>query len=201
MWPAFPTSQYYGGSATTRYPQRASRLPPDRLAAEQVGRYRIASHVHWCPFRRGSASGYTPVASPRAAHHSLGPGLPPPKSHRRQKRTGQKPRPVQHHEATHPPDSPGRRRLTGLPAPVQFPYAFSSSLAGTSRLAVPTRPYIVEAASSLAPNPGSGLPPASTDHCDDRRRVPPPARLTPAPRGARLFSSTLSTTAASGGFR
>jgi hypothetical protein len=52
-----------------------------------------------------------------------------------------------------------------------------SSLAGTRRLAVPTRPYIVEAAPGLAPDPGFDLPPASTGHCDDRRRAPPPARL------------------------
>ena len=56
----------------------------------------------------GSAPSYTPAASPRAAHRSLGPGLPPPKSHRRRERAGQKPRPAQHRKATHPPDSAGR---------------------------------------------------------------------------------------------
>ena len=50
------------------------------------------------------------------------------------------------------------------------------SLAGTNRLVVPVRPYVVEAAPGLAPNPGLGLPPASTDHCDDQRRAPPLAR-------------------------
>ena len=69
---------------------------PGRLPVP-VGRHRAASHVHWHPFRRGSAPSYTPVASPRAAHRSLGPGLPPPKSHRRRKRAGQNPRPAQHH--------------------------------------------------------------------------------------------------------
>jgi len=32
MWSALQTSEYYDGSATIRYPQRALRLPADRLA-------------------------------------------------------------------------------------------------------------------------------------------------------------------------
>lgn len=52
-----------------------------------------------------------------------------------------------------------------------------SSLADTNRLVVSVRPYVVEAASSFALNPGLRLPPASTGHCDDQRRVPPPARF------------------------
>jgi hypothetical protein len=51
-----------------------------------------------------------------------------------------------------------------------------SSLAGTNRLVVPIRPYVVEAAPGLTPNPGISLPPASTGHCDDQRRTPPSAR-------------------------
>src|SRR5256714_13218692 len=51
-----------------------------------------------------------------------------------------------------------------------------SSLAGTGRLVVSTRPYVVRAAPGLAPNPGSGLPSTSTGHCDDRRRASQPAR-------------------------
>lgn len=75
-----------------------------------------------------------------------------------------------------------------------------SLLAGTNHLVVSVRPYVVEAAPSLTPNPGLGLPPASTGHCDDRRRAPPPA-ITSAPRGARDFSSTHNTIADSGGSR
>ena len=177
MHAALLRSEYYDGSATTRCPQRASRLPttpPDTGSARAApGRFpRSLMSV-----ATGSASSYTPAASPRAAHRSLGPGLPPPKSHRRRERAGQKPRPVQHHKATHPPDSAGRGRLTGLLPLVRFPYAFPSSLAGTSRLVVPARPYIVEAAPDLTPDPGIDLPPASTGHCDDRRRASHPARL------------------------
>ena len=46
MWPAFPTSEYYGDSVTTRPQQRALRLPADRLVAGREGRRRVASHVH-----------------------------------------------------------------------------------------------------------------------------------------------------------
>jgi hypothetical protein len=60
MWPAFPASEYCGGSATTRRQQRASRLPVHRLAAGRRGRRRVASHVHWSSFRRGRCP-----ASPR----------------------------------------------------------------------------------------------------------------------------------------
>lgn len=51
-----------------------------------------------------------------------------------------------------------------------------SSLAGTNRLVVSVRPYVVEAASGLTPNPGFSLPPASTGPCEDRRRASHPAR-------------------------
>ena len=59
---------------------------------------------------------------------------------------------------------------------IQFPYTFLSLLAGTSRLVVPTRPYVVRAAPSLTPNPGIGLPSASTGRCDNQRRASQPAR-------------------------
>jgi hypothetical protein len=138
--------------------------------------------------------------------HRLGPhiavlaqGLPPPKSHRRWERTSQ----------THGPPSTAKRSIhqiqqtaddsRGFRHRFSFLTPFPSPLAGTSRPVVPARPYIVETASSLTPNPGLSLPPASTSHCDDRRRALPPARLPSAPRGARDFSSTHKTIAFSGG--
>ena len=45
MWPALPASEYYDGSATPRRPQRALRLPTDRVALGRDGRRRVASHV------------------------------------------------------------------------------------------------------------------------------------------------------------
>ncbi len=49
MWPAFPASDYYGGSATIRRHQRTTRLP---AARRREGRQRIASHVHPVTGRR-----------------------------------------------------------------------------------------------------------------------------------------------------
>jgi len=46
MHAAFLRSEYYGGSATTRCPQRASRLPTNPLDAGREGRHRVVSHVH-----------------------------------------------------------------------------------------------------------------------------------------------------------
>jgi hypothetical protein len=51
-----------------------------------------------------------------------------------------------------------------------------SSLAGTTHLVVEGRPYVVETAPSLTPNPGLSLSPASTGPCENRRRTPPSAR-------------------------
>ncbi|MDT7714861.1 MAG: hypothetical protein QOH09_853 [Pseudonocardiales bacterium] len=46
MWPAFPTSKYYGDSATIWCPQLALCLPAARPDAEREGQPQIASHVH-----------------------------------------------------------------------------------------------------------------------------------------------------------
>jgi len=66
-------------------------------------------------------------------------------------------------------DSRGVSHWFSLLAPIP------SLLASTSRLVVSARLYVVEAAPGLSPDPGSGLPPASTGHCDDQRRTPPSA--------------------------
>ena len=85
MWPAFPTSEYYGGSATPRCQQRALRLPADRLAAGREGRHRVASHVHCVPFD-GLGAQLHPDGIARTAHRSLGPGLRLPISYRQPER-------------------------------------------------------------------------------------------------------------------
>jgi len=46
MHAALLRSEYYGGSATTRCPQRASRLPTNPPDAGRGGRHRVVSHVH-----------------------------------------------------------------------------------------------------------------------------------------------------------
>jgi hypothetical protein len=63
MWPAFPTADYYGSSATPRRQQRTVRLPrPVRVG----GRRRDASHVHHQPVGRVGAQLYPGGI---AAHH------------------------------------------------------------------------------------------------------------------------------------
>jgi hypothetical protein len=57
MWPAFPTSDYYGSSATPRRPQRTVRLPRTRRGGSG-GHRRDASHVHHRPLGRVGAQLY-----------------------------------------------------------------------------------------------------------------------------------------------
>jgi hypothetical protein len=75
-------------------------------------------------------------------------------------------------QTAHPPDSTRPLTSHGASAADSLALGLPSSLAGTRRLVVPTRPYVVRAAPSLAPDPGSSLPSASTDRCDDQRRSP-----------------------------
>lgn len=49
MSPAFPASDYYEGSATTRHHQPTVNLPITQPAARWGGRYPVASHVHYPP--------------------------------------------------------------------------------------------------------------------------------------------------------
>jgi len=47
MWPAFPASDYYGGSAMPDDPQRATRLPTRPDLADRAGGWsQGSSHVH-----------------------------------------------------------------------------------------------------------------------------------------------------------
>jgi hypothetical protein len=57
MWPAFPTSDYYGSSATPRRQQRTVRLPRTRRGGSG-GHRRDASHVHHQPVGRVGAQLY-----------------------------------------------------------------------------------------------------------------------------------------------
>src|SRR5262245_37607596 len=48
MWPALPTSEYYGGSVPPWHHRLTVRLPADGLAGRRVGRCQSGSHVR-CP--------------------------------------------------------------------------------------------------------------------------------------------------------
>jgi len=49
MWPAFPASDYYGGSAPPAKPRRTMRLSATGLADRNRGRLVDGSHVHHSP--------------------------------------------------------------------------------------------------------------------------------------------------------
>jgi hypothetical protein len=55
MRPAFPVSEYYGGSAPLRPHEPTVGLPAAALAARSDGRRRSGSHVHHVPIDGGSA--------------------------------------------------------------------------------------------------------------------------------------------------
>jgi hypothetical protein len=50
MWSAFPTSDYYGGSAPSSNRQPTVGLPATGLVDRRVGRSKDGSHVHHVPF-------------------------------------------------------------------------------------------------------------------------------------------------------
>lgn len=47
MWPAFPTSDYYGSSAPSKSPQLATRLPLRLHETGTLGDDLEGSHVHY----------------------------------------------------------------------------------------------------------------------------------------------------------
>src|SRR3954469_16556746 len=49
MWPAFPASDYYGGSATSRPAEPTTNRPAADLEGRPTGPARDASHVHHTP--------------------------------------------------------------------------------------------------------------------------------------------------------
>ena len=77
MWSAFPTSDYYEGSAPTRAHQSTTDLPATALAGRRGGRPRAGSHVHHAPVDGGGAQ-LCPAASP---HLRRRPSLWPPHRH------------------------------------------------------------------------------------------------------------------------
>ena len=82
MWPAFPTSDYYEGSAPSRAHQSTTDLPAAALAGRRGGRSRDGSHVHHAPVDGGGAqlcscslATGTPQAFPVASPPAFGTGF------------------------------------------------------------------------------------------------------------------------------
>ena len=184
MWPAFPTSDYYEGSAPLRGQQSTANLPATGLAGRRGGQPRSGSHVHHRPVDGGGARLFpcsfalgTPQSSPgsprrRQQCHRGGDRRMPP--------GGRVLRP-----GPHPPGWSRFFSLEGVPPPVHSCCTFPSRLPGPSRLAVPARPVVVGAAPTRPCTSRVRLPPASAACCD-RPKVGsflPPGHM--APRGAR----------------
>ena len=69
MWTAFPSSDYYGGSAPSRAHQATVALPARLQVAARVGRARKGSHVHCVPVGGGGVqlcSGSIAASTPQA---------------------------------------------------------------------------------------------------------------------------------------
>ena len=69
MRTAFPSSDYYGGSAPPRGPRPTTSLPAAALAARPDGRPRGGSHVHHVPIDGGGAQlfpGSLAVSTPQS---------------------------------------------------------------------------------------------------------------------------------------
>jgi hypothetical protein len=87
MWRAFPSSDYYGGSAPGRTQRATVALPAGPLAADREGQARQGSHVHCvtvggvgAQLCSGSISASTPqaflAASRTGVNHRPGSRLP-----------------------------------------------------------------------------------------------------------------------------
>ncbi len=171
MWPAFPASEYYDGSATPRRQQRASRLPDEQLAVAREGQRRVASHVHCRPLRRDRCPALPRWHRPARTSQSW---TGPPTAQLKQtaevgrrgtaasRRTTEQPI----HQGRQAADvSRGFRRWFSVLTPVR-PRSRARAVWWCRH--VPTLSGLLPA---LPPTRGSGLPSASTVRCDGRRRA------------------------------
>jgi hypothetical protein len=162
MWPALPTAEYYGDSATPGRRQPTADLPAAVLAARREGRHPDASHVHCVPVGRGGAQLFPgslatgtpqafPVASLVAKVVTFGVAATVILSGaRRALLTG-----------PHPPGSSRLCRLRGFHHWFTTRCTVLPCLPDPGRLAVPTRPVVVRAAPTLPGASQAGLPSAS----------------------------------------
>jgi len=157
MWPAFPTAEYYGGSATTRRHQRTLRLPVRLLAADDEGD--TGSLPTFTRDRLlGSLPSSTPTASPGPHTAVLD------RTSRRPHITGDGSGPrIRGPAPQHSPSVRFDRLLAsdGASTTGSLSLHLPTLLAGTRRLTVPTCPYVVSAAPGLTRSSGLDLRSAS----------------------------------------
>ena len=182
MWPAFPTSDYYGGSAPSRAISRRRACPPPAWLAGGEGdpgtvpTFTIApvdgvgAQLFPCSLATGTPQTFPVASRPATSHRPR--SRPPSTSGGRALLPG--------------PDPPGWSRCHRLRGFHRWflTYTFPSRLPDPGRLAVPTRPVVVRAAPTLPRASRVRLPPASPACCDSPAVGPftPPGHM--APRGA-----------------
>jgi hypothetical protein len=165
MWTAFPSSEYYGASASSRSHQPAGALPSFPAGREEGrGGPRDGSHVHRSPIDGGGAQLYP---------CSIGMGQPLPMAST-PRCTDPTPSGTPSTEAL--PVLPRPRSTSLGPLTDQGASTTGSvslhlpvSLADPSRLAVPARSYVVRAVPVGSLHPRAGLPSASGDRCGGHR--------------------------------
>ena len=188
MWPAFPASEYYGGSAPPTPFGRQRAYPPDRPGGTPDGTRTDGSHVHCCSGRRARRPAL-PLRHRRGyaadLHHDL-PGpthdtVPTVPRHRPPPGDGRRLR------TAHQPKSTGFELVDDQEASRHrfLAYTFPSRSPGPARPVVPDRPDFVAAAPTLPGVPRVRLPPASPRRYDGQaiEGLSPPSETT-APRGA-----------------
>ena len=167
MWTAFPSSEYYGASASSRSHQPAGALPSFPAGREEGrGGPRDGSHVHRSPIDGGGAQLYPcsiAIGQPQPSPWPRRQDVPP------RRRVGRHlPR---RSPCCHGPDPPGLGPLTGQGASTTGSVSLHLpvSLADPSRLAVPARSYVVRAVPVRSLHPRARLPSASGDRCGGHR--------------------------------
>ena len=144
-WTAFPSSDYYGGSAPSRVHQPTTGLPCAALAVRSTGRSRNGSHVHCVSIDGGGAqlfsdsiSAGTPQTFPAASDGAI-------RDHRRSRlavnKVGARCIPTQIRQVR------VGFTITEVQPLVHLRYTFPSCSPNPDRLAVPARPGFVRAAS------------------------------------------------------
>src|SRR5215211_6520771 len=161
MWPAFPTSDYYGGSVPSQGQQPTAGLPATGLAGRWEGRPREGSRVHHAPVGGGGAQLFPcslATSTPQPFLVASGPADATPTTESPTQPLGGRALLA----GPYPPGWSRGNRLRGFDHWFTSCYTFPPCLPSPSRLAVPTRLVVVGAAPTLPCASRIRLPPAPT---------------------------------------
>src|SRR6266545_4154031 len=161
MWPAFPTSDYYGGSVPSQGQQPTAGLPATGLAGQWEGRPREGSRVHHAPVGGGGAQLFPcslATSTPQPFLVASGPADATPTTESPTQPLGVRALLA----GPYPPGWSRGNRLRGFDHWFTLCCTFPPCLPSPSRLAVPTRLVVVGAAPTLPCASRIRLPPAPT---------------------------------------